>query len=46
MQKCFIGKTLLKKFEKVGGQNPIDAARLGCGFIMDHIFIISRNFEI
>ena len=26
----FIGKSLLKKLEKDGGQNPIDAAKLGC----------------
>tara|TARA_Y100000591_G_C21786361_1_gene674034 strand:- start:259 stop:1473 length:1215 start_codon:yes stop_codon:yes gene_type:complete len=29
-KSVFIGKSLLKKFEKVGGQNPIDAARVGC----------------
>ena len=26
----FIGKSTIKKLEKVGGQNPIDAAKLGC----------------
>ena len=26
----FFGKSLLKKLEKDGGQNPIDAAKLGC----------------
>lgn len=26
----FIGKSMEKKFEKVGGQNPIEAAKLGC----------------
>ena len=26
----FIGKSIIKKLEKVGGQNPIDAAVLGC----------------
>ena len=25
-----MGKSLLKRLEKVGGQNPIDAARMGC----------------
>ena len=25
-----IGKSMLKKFERDGGQNPIDAAKLGC----------------
>ena len=29
-QKVFIGKSILKKFKSVGGQNPIDAAKLGC----------------
>ena len=26
----FIGKSLIKKLENDGGQNPIDAAKLGC----------------
>lgn len=26
----FIGKSLIKKLKKVGGQNPIEAAKLGC----------------
>ena len=25
-----MGKSLIKKFKKVGGQNPIEAAKLGC----------------
>ncbi len=29
-KSVFIGKSLLKKFKKVGGQNPIEAARIGC----------------
>ncbi len=29
-RSVFIGKSLLKKLEKVGGQNPIEAAKLGC----------------
>jgi len=29
-QQVFIGKSLNKKLEKVGGQNPIDAAKMGC----------------
>ena len=29
-KSVFIGKSLIKKLEKVGGQNPIDAAKLGC----------------
>ena len=33
IKQIFIGKSLLKELEKVGGQNPIDAAKMGC-----HIF--------
>ena len=29
-KSVFIGKSLIKKLDKVGGQNPIDAAKLGC----------------
>ena len=29
-KSVFIGKSILKKFENVGGQNPIDAAKLDC----------------
>ena len=29
-KQIFIGKSFLKKLEKVGGQNPIDAVKLGC----------------
>ena len=30
MQKCFYWKICFKKFKDTGGQNPIDAAMLGC----------------
>ena len=30
IKQIFFGKSLLKKLEKVGGQNPIDAAKIGC----------------
>ena len=33
IKQVFIGKSLLKKLKNVGGQNPIDAAKMGC-----HIF--------
>ena len=33
VRQVFIGKSTLKKFENSGGQNPIDAAKIGC-----HIF--------
>ena len=33
VKQVFIGKSTLKKFENSGGQNPIDAAKIGC-----HIF--------
>ncbi len=29
-KQVFIGKSLLEKFKKDGGQNPIDAAKIGC----------------
>ncbi len=29
-QSVFVGKSILKKFQQVGGQNPIEAAKLGC----------------
>ena len=29
-RSVFIGKSTIKKFEEVGGQNPIEAAKLGC----------------
>ena len=29
-KSVFIGKSILKKFENIGGQNPIEAAVLGC----------------
>ena len=29
-KNIFIGKSLVKKLENVGGQNPIEAAKLGC----------------
>ena len=29
-KSVFIGKSILKKFKKIGGQNPIEAAKLGC----------------
>jgi len=29
-KQIFIGKSMLKKFENSGGQNPIDAAKMGC----------------
>ena len=29
-KSVFIGKSMVKKLEKEGGQNPIDAAKLGC----------------
>jgi len=29
-KSVFIGKSIIKRLKKVGGQNPIDAAKLGC----------------
>ena len=30
IKNVFIGKSLVKKLIKVGGQNPIEAAKMGC----------------
>ena len=30
IKSVFLGKSTIKKLENVGGQNPIDAAKLGC----------------
>ena len=30
IDQIFIGKSILKRFEHTGGQNPIDAAKFGC----------------
>ena len=30
VKNVFIGKSLVKKLIKVGGQNPIEAAKMGC----------------
>ena len=41
-KSVFIGKSTIKKLEKVGGQNPIDAAKLGCKIIGPYAY----NFKI
>ncbi len=41
-KQIFIGKSLIKKFENDGGQNPIDAARMGC-FIFHGPYV--SNFQ-
>ncbi len=41
-KNIFVGKSLLKKFEKTGGQNPIDAIKMGC-FIYHGPYVY--NFE-
>ena len=42
INQIFIGKSTIKKFENSGGQNPLDAAKIGC-----HIYHGSyvSNFE-
>ena len=30
IKHIFIGKSLIEKLKKVGGQNPIEAAKMGC----------------
>ena len=38
IKNVFIGKSLIKKLIKVGGQNPIEAAKMGC-FIFHGPFV-------
>ena len=45
-KQIFIGKSLIKKLKKDGGQNPIDAAKMGALFFMDPMFRILRKFMI
>ena len=35
---------MLKNLKEVGGQNPIDPARLVAKFIMENMYIISKKF--
>tara|TARA_B100001121_G_scaffold310618_1_gene343209 strand:+ start:2658 stop:3941 length:1284 start_codon:yes stop_codon:yes gene_type:complete len=49
----FIGKSTLKAMQRVGGQNPIDAAKLGCKiyhgpfiYNFSEIYEILNNFKI
>ena len=49
----FIGKSLLKRLQKVGGQNPIEAAKLGCKiyhgpyiYNFKEIYDLLRTFKI
>ncbi len=42
IKQIFFGKSLLKSLERVGGQNPIDAAKLGC-FIFHGPFVYNFN---
>ena len=49
----FIGKSLLKKLQHVGGQNPIEAAKLGCKiyhgpyvYNFQEIYSLLNNYQI
>jgi len=52
-KSVFIGKSMIKKFEKDGGQNPIEAAKLKCKiyhgpyvYNFDEIYKILENYGI
>ena len=52
-KSVFIGKSILKKFEQVGGQSPIEAAKLGCKvyhgpyvYNFSEIYSLLKSFEI
>ena len=52
-KSVFMGKSLLKKLKKVGGQNPIEAAKLGCKvyhgpytYNFKEIYELLRNYQI
>ena len=52
-KSVFIGKSLLEKLEKVGGQNPIEAAKLGCKiyhgpyvYNFQEIYDLLKNYKI
>ena len=49
----FIGKSMLKKFERDGGQNPIEAAKLGCKIFhgpyvynFNEVYDLLKNYNI
>ena len=44
VKNVFIGKSLIKKLSKVGGQNPIEAAKMGCNIF--HGPFVSNFAEI
>ena len=47
IKQIFFGKSLLKKLEKVGGQNPIDAAKIGCSiFHGPYVYNFKEIYEI
>jgi len=44
IKNVFIGKSLVKKLDKVGGQNPIEAAKMNCSIF--HGPYVSNFYEI
>jgi len=52
-KSVFIGKSMIKKLQKVGGQNPIEAAKLGCKiyhgpyvYNFKEIYDLLKSYEI
>ena len=52
-KSIFVGKSVLKKFEQIGGQNPIEAAKLGCKiyhgpfvYNFKEIYSLLRSYKI
>ena len=52
-KSVFIGKSLIKELQKVGGQNPIEAAKLGCKiyhgpyvYNFKEIYDLLKSYEI
>ena len=52
-KSVFIGKSMMKELEKVGGQNPIEAAKLGCKiyhgpyvYNFKEIYDLLKSYEI
>ena len=46
-KSVFIGKSMIKKLQKVGGQNPIEAAKLGCKIYHGpHVYNFKEIYEL
>lgn len=46
-KSVFVGKSMLKKFKDVGGQNPIEAAKMGCKvYHGPYVYNFSEIYEL